>query len=225
MLWLLAVRVAPPDPPFLSLSLWMSLFVWVLQECNTPFVNGSFFEHEGKPLCEAHYHQSRGSLCQACQQPILGRCVTAMGAKFHPNHLVCHFCLKPLSKGCFKEQENKPYCHPCFIKLFGWGRRRPRPLCQRWKKKKKLYCSFLCGKEGGAGLFSGLENILTVRKWNEKERRSPPPTSYYFYKTAFKLAAKSGTIVFVRPTWNEAKCFFFLLCELFSHTVLIQIEC
>uniref|UniRef100_A0A3Q3QF86 LIM zinc-binding domain-containing protein n=1 Tax=Monopterus albus TaxID=43700 RepID=A0A3Q3QF86_MONAL len=57
-------------------------------------------------------------LCH-CQQPILGRCVTAMGAKFHPHHLVCHFCLKPLSKGCFKEQENKPYCHPCFIKLFG----------------------------------------------------------------------------------------------------------
>lgn len=92
---------------------------FVCRECYTPFVNGSFFEHDGQPLCEAHYHQSRGSLCQACQQPILGRCVTAMGAKFHPHHLVCHFCLKPLSKGCFKEQEEKPYCHPCFIKLFG----------------------------------------------------------------------------------------------------------
>ncbi|XP_077061961.1 transforming growth factor beta-1-induced transcript 1 protein-like isoform X7 [Siphateles boraxobius] len=92
---------------------------FVCRECYSPFVNGSFFEHEGQPLCEAHYHQSRGSLCQACQQPILGRCVTAMGAKFHPHHLVCHFCLKPLSKGCFKEQDSKPYCHPCFIKLFG----------------------------------------------------------------------------------------------------------
>ncbi|KAF6732041.1 Transforming growth factor beta-1-induced transcript 1 protein [Oryzias melastigma] len=99
-------------------SLWHPQ-CFVCRECYSPFVNGSFFEHEGKPLCEAHYHQSRGSMCHACQQPILGRCVTAMGAKFHPHHLVCHFCLKPLSKGCFKEQENKPYCHPCFIKLFG----------------------------------------------------------------------------------------------------------
>ncbi|XP_024242928.1 transforming growth factor beta-1-induced transcript 1 protein isoform X4 [Oncorhynchus tshawytscha] len=99
-------------------SLWHPQ-CFVCRECYCPFVNGSFFEHEGQPLCEAHYHQSRGSMCQACQQPILGRCVTAMGAKFHPHHLVCHFCLKPLSKGCFKEQENKPYCHPCFIKLFG----------------------------------------------------------------------------------------------------------
>lgn len=121
----------------LYFSLWMSPFVRVLQECYTPFVNGSFFEHEGKPLCEAHYHQSRGSLCQACQQPILGRCVTAMGAKFHPNHLVCHFCLKPLSKGCFKEQENKPYCHPCFIKLFGWGRRLAPSSVSALEKKKK----------------------------------------------------------------------------------------
>lgn len=104
--------------------LWLNRCFFFFQECYSPFVNGSFFEHEGKPLCEAHYHQSRGSMCQACQQPILGRCVTAMGAKFHPHHLVCHFCLKPLSKGCFKEQENKPYCHPCFIKLFGWGHSR-----------------------------------------------------------------------------------------------------
>lgn len=97
-----------------------SLFIFFSsQECFSPFVNGSFFEHEGQPLCEVHYHQSRGSVCQACQQPIVGRCVTAMGAKFHPQHLVCQFCLKPLSKGCFKEQDNKPYCHPCFLKLFG----------------------------------------------------------------------------------------------------------
>uniref|UniRef100_A0A8C1X482 LIM zinc-binding domain-containing protein n=1 Tax=Cyprinus carpio TaxID=7962 RepID=A0A8C1X482_CYPCA len=39
-------------------------------------------------------------------------------SSLHEIHLVCHFCLKPLSKGCFKEQDNKPYCHPCFIKLF-----------------------------------------------------------------------------------------------------------
>ncbi|XP_055031943.2 transforming growth factor beta-1-induced transcript 1 protein isoform X2 [Misgurnus anguillicaudatus] len=99
-------------------SLWHPQ-CFVCRECYSPFVTGSFFEYEGQPLCEAHYHQSRGSMCQACQQPILGRCVSAMGAKFHPHHLVCHFCLKPLSKGCFKEQESKPYCHSCFIKLFG----------------------------------------------------------------------------------------------------------
>ncbi|XP_043942542.1 transforming growth factor beta-1-induced transcript 1 protein isoform X2 [Protopterus annectens] len=92
---------------------------FVCRECYTPFVNGSFFEHEGQPFCEIHYHKNRGSLCSGCEKPITGRCITAMGKKFHPEHFVCAFCLKQLNKGTFKEQNDKPYCHPCFIKLFG----------------------------------------------------------------------------------------------------------
>lgn len=90
----------------------------VPQECFTPFVNGSFFEHDGQPYCEIHYHERRGSLCSGCQKPITGRCITAMAKKFHPEHFVCAFCLKQLNKGTFKEQNEKPYCHGCFIKLF-----------------------------------------------------------------------------------------------------------
>ncbi|KAI1882383.1 hypothetical protein AGOR_G00250120 [Albula goreensis] len=91
---------------------------FVCRECFTPFVNGSFFEHEGQPYCEAHYHERRGSLCSGCQKPITGRCITAMAKKFHPEHFVCAFCLKQLNKGTFKEQNDKPYCQGCFIKLF-----------------------------------------------------------------------------------------------------------
>ncbi|XP_072563938.1 paxillin-like isoform X2 [Paramormyrops kingsleyae] len=91
---------------------------FVCRECFTPFVNGSFFEHEGQPYCESHYHERRGSLCSGCQKPITGRCITAMGRKFHPEHFVCAFCLKQLNKGTFKEQNDKPYCQTCFVKLF-----------------------------------------------------------------------------------------------------------
>ncbi|KAK1156556.1 paxillin-like isoform X1 [Acipenser oxyrinchus oxyrinchus] len=91
---------------------------FVCRECFTPFVNGSFFEHDGQPYCEVHYHERRGSLCSGCQKPITGRCITAMGTKFHPEHFVCAFCLKQLNKGTFKEQNDKPYCQNCFIKLF-----------------------------------------------------------------------------------------------------------
>lgn len=90
----------------------------LLQECFTPFINGSFFEHDGQPYCEVHYHERRGSLCSGCQKPITGRCITAMGKKFHPEHFVCAFCLKQLNKGTFKEQNDKPYCQNCFLKLF-----------------------------------------------------------------------------------------------------------
>ncbi|KAG8146186.1 hypothetical protein E2320_012560 [Naja naja] len=53
-----------------------------------------------------------------CQKPITGRCITAMAKKFHPEHFVCAFCLKQLNKGTFKEQNDKPYCQNCFLKLF-----------------------------------------------------------------------------------------------------------
>ncbi|ERL90788.1 hypothetical protein D910_08134 [Dendroctonus ponderosae] len=90
-----------------------------LQDCRQPFIGGSFFDHEGQPYCETHYHLKRGSLCAGCHKPISGRCVTAMFRKFHPEHFVCAFCLKQLNKGTFKEQSDKPYCHMCFEKLFG----------------------------------------------------------------------------------------------------------
>ncbi|XP_065055496.1 paxillin-like isoform X1 [Rhopilema esculentum] len=92
---------------------------FVCMECRQPFQGGSFFEHEGMPYCEMHYHARRGSLCYSCQKPITGRCITAMHRKFHPEHFICAFCLKQLNKGTFKEQNDKPYCHSCFVKLFG----------------------------------------------------------------------------------------------------------
>ncbi|KAM6288800.1 LOW QUALITY PROTEIN: transforming growth factor beta-1-induced transcript 1 protein-like [Aegotheles albertisi] len=92
---------------------------FVCRECFSPFVGGSFFEDGGHPYCERHFHARRGSLCRGCGEPIAGRCVTAMAQRFHPEHFVCTFCLQPLSKGTFQEQEGKPYCQPCFGRLFG----------------------------------------------------------------------------------------------------------
>ncbi|NWH53592.1 TGFI1 protein, partial [Fregata magnificens] len=91
---------------------------FVCRECFAPFVGGSFFEDGGHPYCERHFHARRGSLCRGCGEPIAGRCVTAMAQRFHPEHFVCAFCLRPLSKGTFQEQEGKPYCQPCFLRLF-----------------------------------------------------------------------------------------------------------
>uniref|UniRef100_F1L2M9 Paxillin 1 n=1 Tax=Ascaris suum TaxID=6253 RepID=F1L2M9_ASCSU len=87
---------------------------FVCQECHLPFESGSFYEHFGVPLCETHYHEKRGSLCASCNKPISGRCVSAMGHKFHPEHFCCSYCRKQLSKGTFKEVDRKPFCHKCY---------------------------------------------------------------------------------------------------------------
>lgn len=92
---------------------------FVCRDCRQSFNGGSFYDHEGQPYCETHYHAKRGSLCAGCHKPITGRCITAMFRKYHPEHFVCSFCLGQLNKGTFKEQNDKPYCHACFEKLFG----------------------------------------------------------------------------------------------------------
>lgn len=94
-----------------------SCFVCV--DCGVPFNATSFYEYQGMPYCEMHYHSKRGSLCNSCSQPINGRCITALNKKYHPEHFNCSFCQQTLNKGTFKTCPNeKPYCHPCFLKLF-----------------------------------------------------------------------------------------------------------
>jgi len=89
-----------------------------VQECRRPFGAQSFYDHEGLPYCETHFHARRGSLCVTCNKPVTGRCVTAMYRKYHPEHFVCTYCQRQLNKGTFKEQNNKPYCQQCFLRLF-----------------------------------------------------------------------------------------------------------
>ncbi|XP_048381269.2 paxillin-like [Stegostoma tigrinum] len=112
------------DHPVLDNYLSALNSVWhpecfVCRDCLTPFAGASFFELNGMPYCELHWHQRQGTLCSGCQKPISGRCIAALGRKFHPEHFVCAFCLKQLNLGGFKENKDKPYCDSCFHKLLG----------------------------------------------------------------------------------------------------------
>ncbi|XP_062350774.1 leupaxin isoform X2 [Cinclus cinclus] len=90
----------------------------VPQECLTGFSSGSFFELEGRPYCELHFHQRQGTLCHSCGRPITGRCITVVGRRYHPEHFVCSYCMRRLHKGTFSECGDKMYCQPCHDKLF-----------------------------------------------------------------------------------------------------------
>ncbi|XP_072841542.2 leupaxin isoform X1 [Pogona vitticeps] len=91
---------------------------FVCGDCFCSFDDGSFFELNGRPYCELHFHRHQGTVCQGCGKPIVGRCVSAVGHRFHPEHFVCAFCLTQLHNGIFQEQNGKTYCNPCFNKLF-----------------------------------------------------------------------------------------------------------
>ena len=51
-----------------SLNLQWHPNCFVCKECQMPFHDGNFFEHEGFPYCEQHYHALRGSLCAGCHK-------------------------------------------------------------------------------------------------------------------------------------------------------------
>ncbi|NXF40435.1 LPXN protein, partial [Nyctibius bracteatus] len=91
---------------------------FVCAECLNGFASGSFFELEGQPYCELHFHQRQGSVCYGCGRPVTGRCVTAAGRKYHPEHFICAYCLGQLQKGSFRERGDKMYCRACHDKLF-----------------------------------------------------------------------------------------------------------
>ena len=87
--------------------------------CHKAFSDGAFFEHQGKPYCETHYHLMTGEVCAGCNRPVGSRSITAMGKKWHPEHFVCAFCNNMMNSGSYKENDGKPYCGSCYTKLFG----------------------------------------------------------------------------------------------------------
>ncbi|KAI6173595.1 Paxillin [Aphelenchoides besseyi] len=90
---------------------------FVCADCSKPFKDGVFFEMNGSPLCETHYHERRGSVCSHCHQPIHGRCVMALGQRFHPEHFFCNSCRKAVNRTTYKEMQGRAFCQKCFEKV------------------------------------------------------------------------------------------------------------
>lgn len=88
-------------------------------------MNESFYEFEGNALCEQHYYARQSFICHTCNKPIVGRCINAVGKRYHEDHFCCTYCqlnldpeLNDDGKVGFKSKEGKPYCLNCHLKLF-----------------------------------------------------------------------------------------------------------
>jgi len=82
------------------------------KECGCSFPTESFYEYKGMPYCETHYHLKRGSLCSRCNKPIVGRCISASGKKYHPDHFTCVKCNKLLATGNMDDEYKEVNGHP-----------------------------------------------------------------------------------------------------------------
>ncbi|XP_053624146.1 leupaxin isoform X3 [Plodia interpunctella] len=56
--------------------------------------------------------------CNACEKPIVGQVITALGRTWHPEHFTCAHCNQELGTRNFFEREGRPYCEPDYHNLF-----------------------------------------------------------------------------------------------------------
>lgn len=56
--------------------------------------------------------------CSACDKPIVGQVITALGRTWHPEHFTCSHCCSELGTRNFFERDGNPYCEPDYHNLF-----------------------------------------------------------------------------------------------------------
>jgi len=86
--------------------------------CRDPLGTKNFYEQNGSPHCEKCFQELFCPKCGHCDKPVLDRCITALGKKWHTEHFICTQCLKPFGNSSFFERGGKPYCEEDFYGLF-----------------------------------------------------------------------------------------------------------
>lgn len=56
--------------------------------------------------------------CNACDKPIVGQVITALGKTWHPEHFTCNHCNQELGTRNFFERDGNPYCEADYHNLF-----------------------------------------------------------------------------------------------------------
>eukprot|EP01126_Amoeba_proteus_P061017 TRINITY_DN8148_c0_g2_i2.p1 TRINITY_DN8148_c0_g2~~TRINITY_DN8148_c0_g2_i2.p1 ORF type:complete len:235 (-),score=31.87 TRINITY_DN8148_c0_g2_i2:249-953(-) len=63
--------------------------------------------------------QMTGPPCEACNERIVGRMVSAVGKTYHPEHFVCDYCSQPFPGGKFMISPNKDLlCETDFMEIY-----------------------------------------------------------------------------------------------------------
>jgi len=86
--------------------------------CRDPLGTRNFYEQNGMPHCERCFQEMFCPKCGHCDKPVLDRCITALGKKWHTDHFICTQCLKPFGTGNFFERDGRPYCETDIYALF-----------------------------------------------------------------------------------------------------------
>ncbi|MFH4978808.1 hypothetical protein AB6A40_005517 [Gnathostoma spinigerum] len=88
------------------------------EKCGKQLAGSSFYNVDGKPLCEADYKETLEK-CSKCGKPISDKLLRASGSAFHPACFTCSVCNKCLDGVPFTvDSNNQIHCVPCFHERF-----------------------------------------------------------------------------------------------------------
>lgn len=92
------------------------------------------------PYCEHHYHLTNGSLCQVCDQGIVGQCLEGdNGDRYHVECLKCTGCGRHIDQD-YMTVNDKVYCEPCTTAfLNGQGTETLRSNDKIERRRTRLY--------------------------------------------------------------------------------------
>ena len=56
--------------------------------------------------------------CATCKKPIVGKVLSALDKKYHPEHFVCLKCKLPITDDKFQQHEGEPVCEADYARFF-----------------------------------------------------------------------------------------------------------
>lgn len=93
-------------------------FVCANPQCGVKLIDIGFVEEGGKLYCERDYERYLAPQCKKCNKSILGECVNALQAQWHPDCFLCTHCKLPIGGNQFHIEEGKPYCEKDWTAMF-----------------------------------------------------------------------------------------------------------
>ncbi|XP_050311233.1 transforming growth factor beta-1-induced transcript 1 protein-like isoform X3 [Anthonomus grandis grandis] len=85
------------------------------EACKEPITETKFRTHEDKPYCTGCHIKHFANTCHACDEPILDKCVQAMGVNWHEDHFLCGGCKCKLIGTQFMDVKGAPFCQKCYL--------------------------------------------------------------------------------------------------------------
>ncbi|XP_052004960.1 LIM and senescent cell antigen-like-containing domain protein 2 [Xyrauchen texanus] len=86
---------------------------FVCAQCFQQFLEGLFYEFEGRKYCEHDFQMLFAPCCHQCGEFIIGRVIKAMNSSWHPHCFCCDICQTVLAEVGFVKNAGRHLCRPC----------------------------------------------------------------------------------------------------------------